>query len=620
MAIKDSFTEPTRPAPQAAPQQQQQEAPKMQQPQEPLVGGISRINSLFKRSGRTDGGDTRAAEFLQVFNKIKTEAIKNQDLEEDFELVRFDRDQNRVAYSSILVLKVVNQGNNPFVVVRPLMIANNAFKLAPRVIDVNNGMTQERINVEVEVSDIFSPSYWNRIQEFLRQQYGFAGVPVYSVGCMAIPAEFDITDELTLKNVLVKSVNSIDDLKAKRNGEAPFSVNMVKGQDETLTARIDFSGRPTLTTLGNPVRSDMVISLNRTKNGNRQENEFYEADTEINQVSCMVNLEYAPTQQQNMFGQQPQQHQPPFTPAIVITDVRQAEWIKANTLELYLFALSNAFRSTAGQGWARCFLPQVGKSKDFNDIGALGYVSQLGKKIDTKTETFTDQNFAELMYSMVKPNPTFQIDLDRMGDSGLIHGIFMDAMGGVNKQAAQGAILQAVNNLIGGGFEQYFDFSKDIITSTGTEVALGYYYDGEEKRDRRDLDVLGALNASEGNQGEFMTWYATQCDLRIHPEVRLRQSKNFDRQYLGSVNYTNTAIRGTLSPDFIMGMDKAISAKGVIVAMDNVTMAFGAQRFDGNTTVQNYAVSGSANVSVGGVANQNGFSINTNGAGGNGFY
>src|SRR5699024_6659823 len=109
MAIKDDFLEPTRPAPQAAPQQQQQDAPKMQT-QEPLVGGISRINSLFKRSGRTDGGDTRAAEFLQVFNKIKTEAIKNQDLEEDFELVRFDRDQNRVAYSSILVLKVVNQG------------------------------------------------------------------------------------------------------------------------------------------------------------------------------------------------------------------------------------------------------------------------------------------------------------------------------------------------------------------------------------------------------------------------------------------------------------------------------------------------------------------------------
>ncbi|QEM41783.1 hypothetical protein [Pseudomonas phage vB_PaeM_PS119XW] len=611
--IRDTETQNTQAqannAPAQATPRAQQEAPRMQQaaPQA-LQGGISGLPNMFKRSGRTDGGDARASEALQVMTRVGKDAIDHQDLENDFQILRFDRDANRVGYSALLIVKHA-AGGNGIIVVRPLIMPNPAITLPPRQVTIQNGMSHDRFDVDVEVQDVFTVQYWNRICEFVRQTTGRPKAEVHPAGPLPIPAEFDLKDEVLLKDILIRSVNLCDDVLAKKAGETPFQIAMLRGQDETLAAKMDFSGRPVMDSVGNPIKSDIVISLNRTKKQGQQENEFYEADTMLNQVSVQVTLEYTPTPQAQMFGQQTQPL-PPFSPAILVTDIRQANWIKANTLELYLFALSNAFRVTAGQAWARKFLPQVGKVKDLGDIGALGWLSNLGKKIDTKSDTFTDQNFADLMLSMVRPNPSFLIDLDRMGDNAALDVIFLDAMGGPNQQKATAAIIRAVQNLVGGGFERFFDFNtQPIIASTGTEVNKGYYWDGDEKRDRRDLDALGALNAAEGNQQEWMSWYGTQCNPNIHPELRNKQSKNYDRAFLGAVTYTTRAHRGIFNPKFIEGLDKAIAAAGLTVAMDNVAQVFGAQRFVGNTMIQDFAVGSTAQV-VNGMGVGGGYQMN----------
>lgn len=589
-----------------APQMQQtQQGPKVQT--QTLQGGAGNLNSIFQRSGRTDGGDARASEALAVFNKLKEEAIAQQDLHDDFLVFRFDRDQNRVGYSALLVVKRAAINGQQVIVTRPLVMPNDQITLPTKKLTIQNGMHQETIEAEADVQDVFTTQYWNRICDSIRQQTGKHDAMVINAGPTVIPADFDLKDELVLKQLLIKSVNLCDDMLAKRSGEQPFSVAMLKGTDETLAARLNFTGKPMHDSLGYPIRSDILVSLNRVKKPGQQENEFYEAEDKLNQVSCFVNLEYTPQPQQAIYGA-PQQTQqlPPLTPAIVITDVRQAEWLKANTMELYLFALSNAFRVTANQSWARSLLPQLGKVKDMRDIGAIGYLSRLAARVETKTETFTDQNFAELLYNMVRPSPVFMSDLNRFGDNAAIENVFIDALGGVNQQRAVAAIIAGVNNLIGGGFEKFFDHNTmPIIQPYGTDIQLGYYLDGEgEKQDRRDLDVLGALNASDGNIQEWMSWYGTQCNVAVHPELRARQSKNFDRQYLGnSVTYTTRAHRGIWNPKFIEALDKAIASVGLTVAMDNVAQVFGAQRFSGNLAIADYAVTGTAQVSSGLVSN-----------------
>lgn len=587
-----------QPKMQSQPQFNSQQSQPSQAPQ-----GVGAINSLFQRSGRTEGGDARSSEALQILNRLKDEAVATQDLQNDFTILRFDRDQNQVGWSSLLILKKLTIGGAPVIAVRPLIMPNDAITLPTRKVQINQGMHVETIDAEVDVQSVFSQKYWNRVTEYITQQLGLTGAKIILTSAFPIPADFSLKEEVILKAVLVKSVNLCDDMLARHAGESPFTVSLLKGTDEYLTAKIDTRELPVTDTLGNPIRSDMVISLARTRKNGQQDNEFYEADTQLNQASVAIDIEYNGQQAQqatSMFGGQQVQHTPPFTATVTVTDIRQAGWIKANTPEMFWLGLSNAYRVTGGSAWAKGFLPRVGVTKDLRDPGAMGWLSRLATKIDTKTDSFKDEHFIELINAMVQPHPVFQIDLDRMGENGAIEGMLIDAAGGPNQQRAVGFIIKSINNLIGGGFEKYFDHTTQALLSlTGQEIQKGYYLDSEgEKRDRRELGVLGALNSSEGNLQEWMNWYGAQLNTNLHPELRAKQSRNYDKQYLGaSVTYTGTkALRATLNPKLVEALDAALTHAGLQVAMDNIGNLAGGQRFQGNSSIQQFAVSGTAHV------------------------
>lgn len=609
---------PAQPQQTSQAQQPAQGQPKMQQTQ--TQEGIGSINTIFGRSGRTEGGDARSAEALQIMNRLKDEAVASQDLQNDFTILRFDRDQNQVGYSSLLVVKKLGIGGQPVIAVRPLLMPNSAIQLPPRKIQINQGMHVDTIDQEVSVQDVFSQQYWNRVVAYVQAQLGLPNARVVLTSAYPISADFNLKEEVILKAVLVKSVNSCDDMLMRQSGETPFSVSLLKGTGEHLTAKIDTRELPVTDVLGNPVRSDMVISLARTRTGGKQENEYYEADTQLNQASVAIDIEYngqaQQQQQQSMFGNQQQNFVAPFTPTVTITDIRQAGWIKANTPEMFWLGLSNAFRVTGGSAWAKGFLPRVGVQKDLRDPGAMGWLSKLASKIDTKTEAFKDEHFIELINTMVQPHPVFQIDLDRMSENGAIEGMLIDAAGGPNQQRAVAFIIKSINNLIGGGFERYFDHTTQaLLELTGQEIQKGFYLDAEgEKRDRRELGVMGALNSSAGNLQEWMDWYGSQLNTNIHPALRDKKARNYDKQYLGSsVTYTGTkAVRAILNPKLIEGLDAALTAAGLQVAMDNIGNLAGGQRFQGNQSIQSFAVTGTAHV-VNTMQTQGGFTGNFGG-------
>lgn len=608
--IRDKDTAATSTAPEAAaaPQQQAHVQQPVQAPQQmtqtQFNGGIGNVNSFFERSGKTQGGDARSSEALQIFSRLKDQAVAQQDLSNDFSILRFDRDQNQVGWSSLVIAKAVTLNGKPVIAIRPLIMPNAGIELPARKTVIQNGMHQETIETEVDVASVFSKKYHARLVAFVQASLGKTNAQVVLAGAYPIPAEFNLKEgELQLRDLLIKSVNACDDFLARLSGERPFTVGILKGQDETLAAKIDTRDQPVLDVLGNPIRSDVVVSMQRVKrNGQQQENEFYEADVKLNQVSMFTNLEYQQTQQiAPVFGQQQQAPVAPCVAAVVITNVRQAEWIKANTPEMYWLALTNAYRSTHGHAWARPFVPQTGKVKDLRDIGALGWLSQLQNKIDTKSASFDDAQFGQLMLQMVQQKPVFQIDLDRMGENGAVDGMLLDAAGGENQQKAVQTAVRQITNLIGQDFGKFFDYTtQPILVKTGQTIDLGYYIDEEgEKRDRRELDNLGALNASEGNLGEWWAYYGSQQNTQVHPDVRAKQSRNFDRQYLGAtVTYTGKAERCTFNPKFIEALDAAIAAAGLQVTMDNTSVLNSGQRFMGNSAIQQFMVSGQAQVAT----------------------
>jgi len=547
-------------------------------------------------------------------SEAREKAIAGQNLDDNNVLLRFDRAANRVGLPAILVVKYVKSEGKTFGVVRTLMLDTDAVRLKPRVLNLNN---TEKVELPTLPQHVFNDTYWNRIGEFLRTSKGISDLTILDAGPFVVSKDFNFKDEFAVTGLVIESVNRCDDIIGRVRGEVPFSVASVKRADEFFTSRIDLQtgNLGNHDRVGNPIRSDMVISMGRSSKTQQDASDFYDADTSFNSLSCFVNLEFTPPQTQGMQGMYGQPAPTQFlTPAVVITDVKQADWITANTLELYLLALSNAYRVTTNTQWARVFLPAVGKKNDPRDIGAIGYLmgqnNAPGQKIPTKGDSFSEADFVNLMQTAIKPLPSFMIDINPMGANAALEAFFLEAAGnGPNKTAAVNAILRGVNALTGNQFGQqtaiFNPAQHEIVRFYGTDINLGYYLDEHgERRDRRDLGSLEMLNATKGDLQAWTQWYRTMCDTSIPAELRLKQREGFEQLYLGNVTLTGVATRLIFTPQFIQALDAACTAAGVAVNFENLTTVFGATRFAGNELIGQYTVNGAAQAQYGNTAQQ----------------
>lgn len=575
--------------------------------QQNTVGGMGAVNQVLRRAASYGGAEKRSAEALRALNDVKEEGIKSQDLTGDFELTRFDRDANRVGLPSVLVHRAVRIDGDVFVVVRTLLLDCEGIRLPPQTIPMANGQRQE---VETLPQDVYTENYWNRIVAAVQDTFGSENVRVVDAGPLLVTKDFDFHDTSDTMRLLVNSINRCGDVYGRLVGEEPFSIGHVMSPNDRLTARIDTSGEHRITDImGHPIRNDLMVTMASAVNDAGQD-EFFQVENEFNYVSAIVSLELdanaAATHHQPGFGGnwgQQQAPQPMFVPTITLTDIGQASWIDAETLELMHLAMSNAFRCTAQNQWARYFLPSVGtKGPDPRDIGALGYLTPQAKMIDTKSDKFGDQQFAEWMQFLVKPQPAFLIDVNPMGEHSGNEGYLIDAaFEGPNQAAAHKRLVEAADNLFDGWFSQFFDVNKPIVVPYEQEVHLGYYTNADgDVSDIRDLDFLAMLNYTQGNMNDFMEWYRSLCDTSIPREQRLRTREMFERQYLSkNLTITGRAIRLLLTPDYIQALDAAGKKSGLQVSMDATTEVMGATRFAGNTLAGQYSVERNAEIGYG---------------------
>ncbi len=573
------------------------------------------VNSVLARGGKSDNTEGRSGELLTALTAAGKAAVDAQNLTAEYDVLRFDRDQHRVGVGALLVLRAFRKGSETYIAVRPLLIDNKQVSLKPRTLNIG----QDRLEIPTYVADTLSDEYWARVERFVKEHTGSTNAIVANAGYLEVPHDFDVSEKniADVTRLLTSSVNRCEDVLARVNGETPFNISQFKASNEVLTAKLDFSGAPRYNLFGEPLRSDIMVGMNRSIKGNAEADPFYDADTQFSSVSCFVNLEYAPPMQAQGYAPSQVVETQLFTPTIVITDVRQASWIGANTPELYFLALSNAYRVTAGTAWAGVFLPDVAKKDDPRDIGAVTYMDQRtgNKKTKTKSDTFTPQHFGELMFMFVRPNPSFLIDVNPVGENSAIENVLlMAASDGPARERAVQMLINSLNNLTNNHFSASFDHTKHhLVRMYGTDVHRGFYLDArEERHDLRDLDTLAALNACDGNVAEFTAWYRTMCDQSVHPEIRLKQRTGYERQYLSQ----NLVIRGkyhrlAFTPEFILALDGAVKAAGVSVDVENVNTVYGTQRFTGNPNVTQFVVAQQASYGMSpGAAGQNGYGLN----------
>lgn len=596
MSVTDSSNQGSQqpPAqPYVAPQQQPYTAPQAQQTatEQPGFGGI---NSVLKRAGSYDKTEVRLSSGLKAFTAAKKDNVESQQLNDDFDVFSFDRESNQVGVSSVLISKTIKVDGNTYALIRTLMLESDSQKLRPRVF--NNGM--QRLEMQVLSPELFDDRYWAAISKFIADKRGVDLIAV-DAGLYLIEQEFDFADVDATNRILFDSVNRIGDVVARLRNETPFDLVKFKRADEKLTASFDFTGNPRYTMTGMPIRADIRVTQFKALNSNPNTQDYnqYYGDQELSSVSGYVNLEWTPPApgQQQVWGQAPKTQI--FTPTFVVTEVAQGERIEANTMELYLGALNNAYSITAGGAWMSVFDPAIGvDGPDLRDIGAIGFLVN-GQKIDTRSSDFKIETLSEILGALVEQQPVFLLDIDSAGANSRLEAYFAEAaVPGPNQERARQVILQAANNYTGGHFAALFDARGDIVLPYNQQLSRGFYPGNDgERRDPRDLDVLAMLNLTNGNMADFHEWYRTLVDQTMPEPLRLQKREAIERRYLGkALRVCNRVTRYVLDGKFITALSNAVRNAGINVQIENTTTIVGGTRFAGNTMLTGHAVQQSA--------------------------
>lgn len=561
-------------------------------------GGFSGLNDRMRRAGTVEQVESRSSTILKLMKEVQRNLAENGRLDYEFDLTMIDRETQQVGLPSVLLSRNVSVNGKQYTVVRTMVIETSALSLRNRTVFLPTGQKSELETLPVDVA--CSSVYWRAIESLFTNR-GQSNVVVQDAGQLIIPEKFDLQDETAVNRLFMDSANRVIDVEEKLRGEPPFNVAELKDPNQIMEATLTFSEEPHYNLVDIPVRNDILIKMRRREQSHQQlePDDFYEQNNELNSLSCFVNLEYNPqsmqTQPQQFYGaaQMPKL----FVPAVVITEVNQAEWLQAQTPEMFLLALSNAYRVTNNMAWAETLRPQSGKvGPDLRDVGSLGYLTPARDHYDLKSDTVSDQAWLEWLHQLVEPHPEFMIDIDPAGPHSLIGSFFLDAaFGGEFGPTAKDMLFNAANNLTNNKFQNHFDRNKhEFVIPTNTEVNIGYYTtpDGE-RRDVRDLDVLAMLNLTNGDNQAFLDWYETYAG-DITPEAKLERRVRLERHYLGkNAHYVSRAQRLVLTAEFIQALDAATAEAGCAVQIENVTTFMG-RSFTGNTNAGRYAVSGTA--------------------------
>lgn len=581
--------------------------------------GMRGVNDRLRRSATSERSEKRVSEALNQMNTGIEECIRSQVIKGQApDLYRFDRQQQNLLMSAILATKVYKVGNDVHIAVRALLLESSDAPLPKLQRNVGNGQEE----IQMLAQDVYDERYWNRIEDFVREQAKAPNATVHDAGVLYIPevsrikdqsVGFDFTDIESVKELLVQTTNRLDDALSYEYGEEPLNLEGVKRDGERLRVSVDTGDDlQVYDTVGNPVRADMLLTMKLVSNDrDHGQQQGYLKEEELNRVAAFVDFEYTRPPQQTMqtpYGQQPPR---PFTAMIIATQVRNASWVEAQTLELYILALSNLYRCLRQDAWAQTRNPKftsgkTGKGVDTRDIGALAYMVT-GKKVELAHNATSDEDYIMFLEQTVEPHPAFGIDIDLVGDNIAVERHFLMAAAGEQRRAAKDFIIAACDNLTNNHFSTFFDAANDIVVPLGTEVNLGRYPDANgEVRDPRDLDLVAALNLSKGNIEEFKRWYSTRLPSDGESyESAMRRRESIERNWLSpSLSITRRAPRLIFTQAFLDALDGACEAAGARVEMQDV-IGLENNQFMGNTMIGQYRVAGQPRMGAGG-GNQGG--------------
>ena len=548
------------------------------------------LNSMMRRpvSRRSTG------EVVQRFrDSLEKSVEKNMDRNQSsaFRLEVLDNNTNNVPLSSILVCYHQRINGHDKVAVYTLLVEDSGPRLSPQTINLGG----KNVEIDTVAGDVFNGYLWGIIVDHINGVFG-KDMEVMDGGAMVLPSELDPEDDEHIRRVLFNATSAVVTVMESELNVDPqgiFSVSWINNPGDSLVARLDYNPSQPESATGEPIRSDLRVTLQGSVSSAQPVTGF-EQVRDISTVDGFVDLVYTPPQSRQQPGQPaPTQH---YHPRFVIT--RADSQVDAVTMELQLLALSTTTLLSRNLAWAGVFRPRHGvKGVDTRDIGAIGFevpfAGDKPKRIDTKANDFDINKLYQLVSMAVNDSLMYSMDVEEVGELSWIHQAFIAAANG--NQDANQLILDSANNLTEGWFAQIFQ-GGGVAVDDQVRVHTGYYIDEDgRQRDLREIDYLAMLNMVGESSPELVAkWGETFDNVNIPLEVRLEERANILKGILGqSMHVKGYARRITFNPAFLMALNEASAKAGLVVRPHNLIQEFMGTGMRGNMSAAQFGLSSS---------------------------
>ena len=548
---------------------------------------ILSLNSLLGGPMARSAAAGHVIGYQKAINAKLDESL-NEQARKEFHVHVMDRSQG-IALSTILLCYGINHGGQNHVAVYSFVVEASADSRIPSAY-VNIG--HQSVEIERTAGDTANDVLWQKTVLFLREQYGQSTV-FHDAGSSPLPSELSPEDQDKMYQITFSATQALNTVMESdvTGATVAFSVKMAEGAN--VTATLDPNPAPLFNAVGQPVRSDLSVTV-RASAANANQANLHEQSLDLTMVNGFMDLIYSKPQP-------PGPYQPPITqhyyPRYVITHLDTR--VRAITLELYLLGLASAPLIGRNWAWTNAFLPRYteGNGPDLYDIGALGYEvnvtndpQALPERIPTKSDSFGRVQLFELLNRLIHNEVVYSMDVEESGPLAWMTQTFIAAAH--NNTEAYRAIVEAANNLTNGVFSQMWN-NGPIAQDDNNRIHLGYYVDAQSrKRDIRDLGYLGMLNMlGEKDKPAFDEWVATYEQSDVPLELRLSTRMKI----LNAVTRNQFTLKGyarriTFTRDFIGILDAAIQQAGLVIRPNNVQILEGQGPQRGSFNAAQFAV------------------------------
>lgn len=587
-------------ATQAAGQQAEQG---FEQRNAPRGRGMGTLTDRIRRPMKRNQMGEILSEFGRAVDDIFAHAGAGRGME--FKILPLDAGTHNLHYSAALLIGMMSINGERVASVFTMILEASASQPRPSLLNMYN----QQVEVVLTAMDAWDNITWQKAQQVVADHYG-DGLNILNAGAMVVPQDTDIKDTDRVWQMVWAGQEALMSTLESAYPQEFDHFNMAeffdRGRDR-MVAQFSYNAHDGESVTGLPVRSDisLVLSTSERQAPTQEFSSFqHQTGRDLIEVNSFVDLVYAPPQQAPAYGQPPVTQV--FVPRIIFTKLSALD--APFTPETFFLGLATARLLGDNYAWASQFANFA--KEEIHDIGAIGYRMRnpqdpnavLGR-IETKSNTFGQQELFEVIQAACHRDPVFSIDCEDVGPESWLTGALVESAHG-NQQSTQ-YIVDALNNLTNGAFSKYWRGGQIVVTENN-RVHLGTYMDGNgAMRDIREIDSLAILNQfGHQDMNVVNEWESTFNDMNAPIELRLERRL----QILRNLTTNNLKIRGfaervTFTAEFMSALVDAIVEAGLLVDQDGLQTMFGQNYQVGNSFIQGYAVHGG---NVGGMVNSGG--------------